>query len=178
MKPLTRHHYENIIRWDSISKKACNSRKDIPSFHKIALELHENKSSSNKDKYVLAMCLELLTGQRVSPRILSYGNYKNKMVLQKQDASPRCQVTLRKNKLFSFLDKILFTTSEENILSATSEKNLDSNNGSFYFTSPLSFKELSDLQINLYKTGPVRLHITSTGKESIKNMLCSFQLLK
>ena len=178
MRPFTLHHYENVIRWDNISKSNCNHRKDLFSFDKITLELHENKSSSNKDKYVLSMCLELLTGQRVSPRVLRYGNYKKRMVLQKQDTSPRCQVTLRKNRLFSFLDKMLFTTCEETILSAISEKQLGTNNASFYFTSPLQFKELSDLSTNLYKTGPLKLHIKSRGKKSIKNELSNFQLLK
>jgi ribosomal protein L5 len=178
MRPSTLHHYENVIRWDNIPGSDCNHRKDLFSFDKITVELHENKSSSNKDKYVLSMCLELLTGQRVSPRVLSYGNYKKRMVLQKQDTSPRCQVTLRKKKLFSLLDKMLFTTCEETALSSVSEKQLGLNNASFYFVSPLQFRELSDMTINLYKTGPLKLHIRSKGKKSVKKELSNFQLLK
>ena len=178
MRPLTLQHYENVLRWDNIAKPLCHQRNELFSFNKLTLELHESKTSSNKDKYILAMCLELLTGQRVSPKVLSYGNYKKKMILQKQDSNIRCQVTLRKKKLFSFLDKMLFTTSEETIFNMISEKSLLGNNVSLYFVSPLQFKEFSNISINLYKTGPLKLHIMSQGKTGIRYGLSSLQLLK
>ena len=100
------------------------------------------------------------------------------MILQKQDSNIRCQVTLRKKKLFSFLDKMLFTTSEETIFNMISEKSLLGNNVSLYFVSPLQFKEFSNISINLYKTGPLKLHIISQGKTGIRYGLSSLQLLK
>lgn len=175
MKPLSQQHYENIIRWDSTALKYPKCSKDVSKLDKMVLLLHENTQKHSKEKYILALCLELLTGQRTSPTILSEGTYKKSVTYTKKDKLPLAQVTLRKKSLFHFLDKVIFATPEETLLKGFTKRNVYCSD-SFYLFSPNVFRECSNLSLHLRKVGPLQVHVTTVGKFSHKTHFGAYQL--
>jgi hypothetical protein len=176
MKAFTQHHYENVFRWDSIAQKKVTHSSAITGFKKIVLTLHEQSKKSPRDKYVLSLCLELLTGQRVSPTILSKMTYKLSMFPLKQNNATISQVTLRRKRLFLFLDRVLLNTSDVTALDNLPNSTQPLKHFSFYYTSPLAFRECSNLHLHFHKMGPLQVHISLNQEASAAHIVESFQL--
>ena len=159
---VIKNYYENIVRWDLISKKKkIKSSFATPSIEKITLHMHEKFSQSPKDVYVLSLCMESLTGQRVSPRIIEKGSYKMDLVSKKARSSIHVQVTLRNKQLFNFLDTYLLSFPRTSLESNPIELLFTCKKGniSFYQSTIDLMEPIRLLSPGLLKTGPLQINI-------------------
>lgn len=176
MRSICQEHYYNTVRWDAISKSPIKSQRDIPLPKSCILHLHEINTKTYKDRFLLAMYLELLTGQSVSPQMLTKGSYKTILAGKRAKTSTHAQVTLRKKHLFRFLDKWILTSLDKTTTPSFSTKNSD--NFTFYYTNPFSFLETSALNINLHKMNSLQIHMHVMNNENVKqHFLNNFQII-
>jgi hypothetical protein len=104
--------YNTVFRWDGVSRVGfvCSRPEQLPTMEKLLVNLHEVNLVNKKDKFVLAFLTELLTGQRLSPKMGSKGRYKTVLVVKKsQPTVMRSQITLRRRSLFSSVNTLIGT---------------------------------------------------------------------
>jgi ribosomal protein L5 len=159
---VTSNYYKNILRWDILPKKQQIKKSlELPRIDKITLHMHEKFSQNSKDVYVLALCMECLTGQRVSPRIIEKGSYKLNLVSKKSRTSIHVQTTLRGKNLFNFLDKYTLGFPKLHLQENPFNKLFVCafGNHSFYQTNLHIFESMNLLTPGLIKTGPLQINI-------------------
>lgn len=107
MRSCSGWSYENIIRWDMITRfEDYDTPVLLPKIESMFFHMYESRIKNKKDKYVLAFLTELITGQRVSPKLLSKKSYKISLVVKRtQPTVARSQVTLRNENFYLFMDK-------------------------------------------------------------------------
>lgn len=161
MKSHTDYCYTNILRWDILSRFSINNVFLLPVINKVSLRLQEKQPKHYKNRHILALFLELCSGQRVSPIIIAKCTYKNRIAPQKTSKT-NIQVTLslRKHNLFYFLDRFSFILQKAAISSRVTNRIVYDNMGG----SALIFKEYNKLpellNINafVYKTTSLELY--------------------
>ena len=99
-----REFYYNVIIPDFIKKKIAVSVMDVPKIVKIVINMGFNVSSIDKKNDALNE-LSLIAGQRpiITKAKKSIAGFK-----LREGYDIGCKVTLRKYKMYSFLDKLLF----------------------------------------------------------------------
>jgi len=99
-----REFYYNVIIPDFIKKKIAVSVMDVPKIVKIVINMGFNVSSIDKKDDALNE-LSLIAGQRpiITKAKKSIAGFK-----LREGYDIGCKVTLRKCKMYSFLDKLLF----------------------------------------------------------------------
>jgi ribosomal protein L5 len=171
MKSYSKHTYQNIIRWDALNRFKINNFSELPELQKLTVNLHESALVNRKDKFILSFFLELITGQRVSPEMISEGSYKNRLVVKRSQPSvSRAQVTLRKDMMFSFFDKwITLSLPKAFQFSGYRQLNVDKNGGtSFYSDDIYSFVELDGIHSLVYKCNGFQLQLHVKKSNSLR----------
>lgn len=162
MQSTLKYCYNNIFRWDGVSRNGfvCKHPKDLPTLNKVLVNLHEVNLVNKKDKFILALLTELLTSQRLSPKMGSKGRYNTVLVVKKsQPTVMRSQVTLRKKSLFRFLDRWTSISLTKAFKFSGFRKIKEDlyGNTSFYFDDIFAFPEMIGLQSIVHKSNGIQL---------------------
>jgi ribosomal protein L5 len=162
MRSTMEYCYNTVFRWDGISRNGfvCKHPKELPTMDRLLINLHEVNLVNKKDKLVLAFLTELLTGQRLSPKMGSKGRYKTVLVVRKsQPTVMRSQITLRKSSLFRFIDRwSLLTLPKAFKFSGFRRIKEDLyGNCSFYSDDLYAFPEMVGLQSIIHKSNGLQL---------------------
>lgn len=171
MKSYSKYTYRNIIRWDTLNRFQINNFSEVPELQKLTVNLHESNLINRKDKFILSFFLELITGQRVSPDMISDGSYKNRLVIKRSQPSvSRAQVTLRKDIMFSFFDKwVTLSLPKAFQFSGYKYLGIDKNGGtSFYSDDIYSFIELEGIHSLVYKCNGFQLQLHIKKPKSLR----------
>ena len=107
MIPLKKY-YENIICYDMISQFNYTNIMQVPRIIKIIIHLTIKESRQDQNAiYVGLFILELISGQKgqITKIKKSISNFKIKTKM-----IAGCKVTLRRSKMFFFLEKLLYLT--------------------------------------------------------------------
>lgn len=163
MRLLYQDPYKELARWDMISRfRSVSSSHTIPNYEALRLRMHEDHPKHYRDRHVQSFVLELITGQRVSPLMVSKGRYKKYLVVKKPLKSSQVQVTLRNNKLLQFLLRwSSLTVPSAQYFRGLGKPDTDKNgNMSFYYPDTLSFLELLQLNIFIYSCNALQFHVS------------------
>ena len=106
MEKNLQNHYKNIILYNFLSKLNLQNIFEIPKITKICLNIGFKDSNIEKKKLInIILLLKLITNQK--PFITK--SKKNNIFLKiKKNSIIGYKTTLRKNNIFSFLEKIIF----------------------------------------------------------------------
>nr|YP_010616471.1 ribosomal protein L5 [Peronosclerospora sorghi]WAU47948.1 ribosomal protein L5 [Peronosclerospora sorghi] len=106
MKKNLQNHYQNIVIYDLLTKLNLKNIFEIPKITKICLNIGFKNANIEKKKLInIILLLKIITNQK--PFITK--SKKNNIFLKiKKNSITGCKITLRKNNIFSFLEKILF----------------------------------------------------------------------
>ena len=98
-------HYKNITVYNLLSKLTLKNIFEIPKITKICLNIGFKKSNLEKKKLInIILLLKLITNQK--PLITK--SKKNNIFLKiKKNSIIGCKITLRKNNIYFFLEKVL-----------------------------------------------------------------------
>jgi large subunit ribosomal protein L5 len=101
-----KNHYQNIVSYDLLSKLHFKNLFELPKITKICLNIGFKNSNIEKKKLTnIIVLLKLITNQEPIPT----KSKKNNIFLKiKKGSIIGCKVTLRKNNLNIFLEKLLF----------------------------------------------------------------------
>jgi ribosomal protein L5 len=172
MRTIYQDPYVELARWDMISRfSSIKSSKNIPSYQSLKLRLHEDQPRHYRDRHVQSFILELISGQRVSPNVISKGTYKKSLVVKKVSKSSQIEVTLRGKRLALFL--LRWTSfampSAQYFRGLGASFSIDRNgSSSLYYSDLLSFGELSQFSIFIYTCNAVQLHFFQTRHTNLE----------
>jgi ribosomal protein L5 len=166
--------YNTVFRWDGVSRVGfvCSRPEQLPTMEKLLVNLHEVNLVNKKDKFVLAFLTELLTGQRLSPKMGSKGRYKTVLVVKKsQPTVMRSQITLRRRSLFRFMDRWSMATLPKAFKFSGFRRIKEDlyGNTSFYFDDLFAFPEMSGLQSTIHKSNGLQLQFCGESGVAIGN---------
>jgi large subunit ribosomal protein L5 len=151
-----KNHYQNIIIYDLITKLNFKNIFEIPKITKICLNIGFKNANIEKKKLTnLIVLLKLITNQQP---IVTQSKKNNILLKIKKGSIIGCKVTLRKNNLYFFLEKLLifilpnindiyFNTKNKNIL------NFQIKNVLNFFelkTEFLKFKEIPPIDVSIH----------------------------
>ena len=169
MESFSKNTYEHTIRWDMASRFTFKTSFDIPTLNQISIRMHETHPKNYKDRFVLALFLELISGQRVANRLILKGKYKKSLTVKHNSEAIQLATTLRGNNLYIFTDKwLLYGLLKASTLSQF--KNLEfSKKGtvSFYYNDALQFQETHKLFSIVHKIGGLQIHYKSSSTDPI-----------
>ncbi|MBJ6361775.1 50S ribosomal protein L5 [Paenibacillus sp. MAHUQ-46] len=104
---LSRCYYKNRVTADLILKQNYTSIMELPSFHKITCSNSSKEYILDKKNIFVSMvALELITGQKVKYNVAKKSIAGFKL---RQNQVIGCNVTLRKNKMYTFFEKFIFS---------------------------------------------------------------------
>ena len=106
MSKNLQNHYKNIIIYNLVTKLNLKNIFEIPKITKICLNIGCKDTNIEKKKLInIILLLKLITNQKP---ILT-NSKKNIIFLKiKKNSIIGCKITLRKNNIFFFLEKIIF----------------------------------------------------------------------
>jgi large subunit ribosomal protein L5 len=149
----------------------------IPKIEKIILNFGVKETILDKKKLIPVLtALELISNQKYlltksRKSIIQFKIRKNHVV--------GCKVTLRKEKMFTFLDKFITLVLPRVRSFKGFPLNFDGmGNFSYTLTDLLSFYELDSEYDKFYKLNPLNITIVTTAKNNIESkfLLSSFQM--
>lgn len=163
MKSFTKIVYKDIIRWDLITQFEIQSAYQIPSIKQVSLRMHESHPKQYKDRFVLALFLELISGQRVANRLILKGRYKKSLTVKHSSDAIQLAVSLRGTSAYQFIDKwVLYGIPKSNMLSQYKTLSASSRGTlSFYYPELITFPETQKLFPTVHKIGGVQIHLVS-----------------
>nr|YP_010117975.1 ribosomal protein L5 [Phytophthora captiosa]QPN53986.1 ribosomal protein L5 [Phytophthora captiosa] len=105
MQKNLQNHYQNVTIFDLITKLTYKNIFEIPQITKICLNIGFKDANLEKKKLInIILLLKLITNQK--PNITK--SKKNNIFLKiKKNSIIGCKITLRKKKIFFFLEKLL-----------------------------------------------------------------------
>lgn len=172
MKSIFQNNYTNIIRWDSISRFSHDKFYKLPRIDSIVFRLHESQPKQSKDKYIASLFLELITGQRVSPVILSKGSYKISFSTKRSRKDLQTQVTLRNCNLNWFIDRwVLLALGKNSQFNSLRNIKTDSHGGMhLYYLDIFSFFELDQLGSFIDRCNGLQMHIRTNASNHVESL--------
>lgn len=168
--------YSKTLKYDLINKFVYKNTKTIPQIKKIILNFG-CKTSDLKTLSTSALALELIGAQKSTLTLTKHNN----VLLKIRKGHPvGCKITLRKNKSFTFLTKMLIDIFPKlkNFEGLKTNKKMNKNIFSFELADTFSFQELEE---NYYLFNNLRnLHITivttSKKKEELQFIFNSIKI--
>jgi len=171
-----KNHYQNIIIYDLITKLNFKNIFEIPKITKICLNIGFKNANIEKKKLTnIIVLLKLITNQQP---IVTQSKKNNILLKIKKGSIIGCKVTLRKNNLYFFLEKLLifilpnindiyFNTKNKNILN-------------FQIKNVLNFFELKTEFLKFKETPPidVSIHTNSNYSNHFFLLLNYFYIIK
>ena len=141
MSPV-KNYFNNIIRYDYISKFNNKNLKHFPTITKIVLNF-DLKNNNEFDLISSILALELISNQK--PLVLFKKFSKNLNLRIKAGSPVGCSVTLRKDTMFNFLINIfLVRLPESSIINNIYIKSITQNNICFNFKDLSTFSSIED----------------------------------
>nr|YP_010394028.1 ribosomal protein L5 [Peronospora belbahrii]DAZ88036.1 TPA_asm: ribosomal protein L5 [Peronospora belbahrii] len=105
MEKNLQNHYKNIIIYNLLTKLNLQNIFKIPKITKICLNIGFKNSTIEKKKLInIILLLKLITNQKP---IITKSKKNNIFLKIKKNSIIGCKITLRKNNIFFFLEKIL-----------------------------------------------------------------------
>lgn len=160
--------YSNIIIYNLINNINYKNIFQIPNINKITLNIGLKNSNIEKKKIIsIIILLKLITNQAV----LLTKSKKNKIILKiKKGNIVGCKITLRKNNLYNFLEKLIIFIFPN--LKKFKIENIKNNTiFNFQIKNILQFFELEKEFIKFQNIPPIDISI------QIKNIFLKKQLL-
>ena len=106
MNKNLKNHYQNVIIYDLLSKLHFKNVFELPKITKICLNIGFKNSNIEKKKLTnIIVLLKLITNQEP---IVTKSKKNNIFLKIKKGSIIGCKVTLRKNNINVFLEKLLF----------------------------------------------------------------------
>lgn len=163
MKSFTHIVYKDIIRWDLLTQFEVHSAYQIPSIDQVSLRMHESHPKQYKDRFVLALFLELIGGQRVANRLILRGRYKKSLTVKHNSDAIQLVLSLRGPQAYRFIDKwVLYGIAKSNLLSNYKTLTTSSRGTlSFYYPELNTFPETQKLFPTVHKIGGLQVHLIS-----------------
>ncbi len=164
MKSFSKITYENTTRWDLLTRFGIKNCYDVPKLSHISVRMHEAHPKQHKDRFVLALFLELISGQRVANRLVIKGKYRKSLTVKHNSDTIQVSTTLRGNNLYMFVDKwILYGLPKSTQLAHYKTMHVSKKGGmAFYYNEVLNFPETQKLFSLVHKIGGLQLHVQST----------------
>ena len=174
MTTILQSHYKHITRYNLLLKFNFTNIFKIPTITKICLNIGFKEANFSKKKLInILLLLKLITNQK--PLITQ--SKKNNIFLKiKKNSIIGCKITLRKNSIYFFLEKIIFFISPNlNKLNYKNKNILD-----FKIKNILDFFELKTefLKFKNIPTIDVSIHTNAKNNNELFLLLNSFFLLK
>ena len=168
--------YYKTLKYDLINKFLYENTKTLPRIKKITLNFG-CKTSDLKTLSTSALALELITNQK---SILTITKHNNILLKIRKGHPVGCKITLRKNKSFEFLTKMLIDIFPKlkNFDGLKTNKEIKNNTFSYELADTFSFQELED---NYYLfNNLLNLHVTivttSKKKEELQFIFNSIRI--
>lgn len=170
-----KNHYNNIIIYNLITNFNYNNTFKIPKIEKITLNIGLKNSNIEKKKIILLiLLLKLITNQ--NPLLTK--SKKNKIIYKIRKGSiTGCKITLRKNNLYLFLEKIILFIMPF-IIKNIKLKNENILN--FKIQNILNFFEL-EKEFLIFQDCPhinATIHVNSNNKNMTNFLLNNYKLIK
>nr|YP_010508045.1 ribosomal protein L5 [Phytophthora clandestina]UXG56371.1 ribosomal protein L5 [Phytophthora clandestina] len=176
MKKNLQNHYQNITIYDLLTKLNFKNIFEIPKINKICLNIGFKNANIEKKKLInIILLLKLITNQK--PLITK--SKKNNIFLKiKKNSIIGCKITLRKNNIFFFLEKILFFILPN--LTKINFNFLNKNIFNFQIQNVLYFFELKTEFLKFKDIPPidVSIHTNSKNNNELFLLLNSFLIIK
>ena len=174
MEKNLQNHYKNITIYNLLTKLNFKNIFEIPKITKICLNIGFKDSNIEKKKLInIILLLKLITNQKP---LITQSKKSNIFLKIKKNSIIGCKITLRKNTVFFFLEKILFFISPN--LRKLNYKN--KNILDFKIKNILDFFELKT-EFLKFKNIPaidVSIHTNAKNNNELFLLLNSFFLLK
>lgn len=170
------NHYNNVIRYDLLTKLNSQNAFTLPKITKICLNIGFMDANIEKKKLInIILLLKLITNQK--PDVTK--SKKNNLFLKiKKNSIIGCRVTLRKKEIFNFMEKIIIF-----ILPNLLGKNCNCKNQSifnFQIINILDFFELKTEFLRFQNVPPidVSIHTNTKTNSELFLLLNSFLIVK
>jgi len=157
-------HYENITRPDLVSSFMYKNPMEIPKLEKISIHMMLKQAIHDKKHIETALfALELITGQKATyvyaKKSISSFQLRKGMIIG-------CRVTLRKDRMYSFLDNLVTTVLPRlRDFHGLSSKSFDgAGNYSFGLKDCLVFPEIEAHYDLFDQTYGMDIHIVTSAK--------------
>lgn len=105
MNQNLKNHYKNVIAYDLLTKIPLKNIFEVPKITKICLNIGFKNANTEKKKLInILVFLKLITNQKPIPT----QSKKNNIFLKiKKNSIIGCKITLKKNNIFFFLEKLI-----------------------------------------------------------------------
>lgn len=105
MEKNLQNHYKNIIIYDLLTKLNFINIFEIPKITKICINIGFKDANIEKKKLInIILLLKLITNQKP---VITKSTKNNIFLKIKKNSVIGCKITLQKNKIFNFLEKII-----------------------------------------------------------------------
>ena len=162
MNKNLKNHYQNLVIYDLITKLNFKNIFEIPKINKICLNIGFKNSNIEKKKLTsIIVLLKLITNQQP---IVTKSKKNNILLKIKKGSIIGCKITLRKNNLYFFLEKLLIfiLPNINNIHFNIKNKNILN----FQIKNVLDFFELKTEFLKFREMPPIDVSIHTTSKNS------------
>ena len=176
MNPNLKNHYQNVIIYDLLTKFNFKNIFEITKITKICLNIGFKNSNIEKKKLIhIIALLKLITNQE--PLVTK--SKKNNILLKiKKGSIVGCKITLRKNNIYFFLEK-LFIFILPNLKKNYIKYNLKNDNTlHFQVQNILHFFELETEFLKFKNIPPIdiSIHTNSKNNKELTLLLNNFLL--
>lgn len=173
---ILENYYKKVIRQDLLNKFSYDRIENIPQLKKIVLNFG-CKNFDIKNISVSLLSLELITGQK---GVLTKSKRANILLKIRKGNPVGCMVILKKNKMYSFMFKLLIDVfpSLKDFKGIFVAKKLNVTSFSFTLIDLITFKEL-EKQFYLFSNLPplnITLVSNTKSKKELLYLLNSFKL--
>jgi len=176
MNKNLKNHYQHVIIYDLLTKFNFKNIFEIPKITKISLNIGFKHANIEKKKLInLIVLIKLITNQQP---IVTKSKKNNIFLKIKKNSIIGCKITLRKNNINIFLEKLLIF-----ILPNMKQININSTNNNilnFQINNILDYFELTTEFLKFNKIPPIDINIHTNTKNynEFYNLLNCFYIFK
>jgi large subunit ribosomal protein L5 len=172
-----KNHYQNVIAYDLLTKSNIKNIFEITKITKICLNIGFKNANIEKKKLInILVLLKLITNQKP---IVTKSKKNNIFLKIKKNSIIGCKVTLKRNNIYNFLEKILIfiiPNLNKNINLNLQNKNILN----FQIKNILNFFELRKEFLKFKEIPPIdiSIHTNSKNNKELFNILNSYFIIK
>lgn len=158
-----KNHYKSVITYDLLTKLHYKNIFEVPKITKICLNIGFKNANIEKKKLInILVLLKLITNQKP---VVTQSKKNNIFLKIKKNSIIGCKVTLRKNNIYVFLEKlILFVIPTLNKKIKFNEENKNILN--FQIKNILNFFELRREFLKFKEIPPIDVSIHTNAKNN------------
>jgi len=177
MNQNLKNHYQNVIKYDLLTKFHFKNIFQIPKITKICLNIGFKNANIEKKKLInILVLLKLITNQKP---IVTQSNKNNIFLKIKKNSIIGCKVTLKDRNIYFFLEKLILfiiPNLDKNIKFNFKNKNILN----FQIKNLLNFFELKREFLKFKEIPPldISIHTNATNNKELFILLNSFFIIK